>query len=111
MSRSAGEHVPESTYLPSNPSEKHDPLSDRFEGGRSVEPRPLFGGDDEERIYRGRGIYFFRQLPEGTDVVLPLLPSAFHQFTDRFADMSDVIDTINNIGLQFQSSPNWVPAS
>ena len=65
-----------------------------------VEPRPLFGSDDKARIQRGRGIDFLRQLQERTDVIPPFLAAAFHQFPDRLANLSDIIETINGICLQ-----------
>ena len=41
-----------------------------------------------------------RQPQERTDVIPPILASAFHQSPDRLANLSDVIETINRIGLQ-----------
>jgi len=46
-----------------------------------------------------------RQLQERTDVIPPILAPAFHQFPDRFADLSDVIETINRIGPHTPGSP------
>ena len=55
----------------------------------------LFGRDNRARVQRVRGIFFLRQLQERTDVILPILATAIHQFPDRLANMSDVIDMIN----------------
>ena len=72
---------------------------------------PLFGGDDEVRIRRRRGICSFRQFQETIGVILPFIAPAVDQFPHRFTQHAVVNQSINNIGLHIQPSLCWLSGS